>query len=345
MQTLAKSSIANSAKQAVFNMHRRVYDRYMSSNPVSLYLGDQLGSYGFGDPHPFGTDRMQAFYRETLKQGLDRRVNLVTPAMCSEADLERFHTRRYIDQVKRQSATGTGVLDLGDTPAFKGSYEAARMVVGAGMDGLNKMLSADCPRIFVPIAGLHHASRDSAAGFCIFNDAGVLIETLFQEHGLQRIAYIDIDAHHGDGVFYAFEEHPGVIFADIHEDGKYLYPGTGALEETGKGAARGLKLNIPLPPGADDETFYKAWEFVEQFVDSKQPELIILQAGADSIKGDPITHMAFSPAAHSHAASRLARLADRHCNGRIIGLGGGGYNRSNLALGWNAVLKAFIEAG
>lgn len=235
------------------------------------------------------------------------------------------------------------MLDLGDTPAFKGIFDAASTVVGAGLNGLEQMMSGEVPRVFVPIAGLHHAQRDSAAGFCVFNDAGVLIETLLQHYGIKRIAYVDIDAHHGDGVFYAFEDNPHIIFADIHEDGKYLYPGTGAIEETGVGAAAGSKLNIPLPPGAGDEAFYKAWDFVERFIDNARPQLIILQAGADSIKGDPITHLAFSPIAHAHAAKRLVYLADRHCDGRIIGLGGGGYNRENIALGWNSVLKAFIE--
>jgi acetoin utilization protein AcuC len=315
----------------------------MNDLPVSLYLSDALGRYGFGDPHPFGTDRMAAFYRETLKQGLDTRVNIITPARCLESDLERFHSRRYINQVKHQSINGEGLLDLGDTPAFQGVFEATGTVVGAGLDGLSRMFSGDSPRIFVPIAGLHHAQRDSAAGFCVFNDAGVLIETLQQQYGIKRIAYIDIDAHHGDGVFYAFEDNPNVIFADIHEDGKYLYPGTGGIDETGKGAAKGCKLNIPLPPGADDKAFYAAWNEVEQFIDNAKPQIIILQAGADSIKGDPITHLAFTPLAHEHAARGLASLADRHCEGRIIGLGGGGYNRNNLALGWNSVLRAFIE--
>lgn len=316
----------------------------MNKLPVSLYLSDALGAYGFGDAHPFGTDRMAAFYLETQKQGLHTRVNLVEPKQCGEAALTRFHTSRYVAQVKKQSKRGEGVLDLGDTPAFKGVYEAASTVVGAGLQGLKQMLSGESPRIFVPIAGLHHARRDSAAGFCVFNDAGVLIEVLRQQYGIQRIAYIDIDAHHGDGVFYAFEADPDVIFADIHEDGRYLYPGTGAVEEVGKGRAKGTKLNIPLPPGADNALFYKAWDSVEHFIDQARPELIILQAGADSIKGDPITHMAFSPKAHAHAAKRLVHLADRHCQGRIIGLGGGGYNRENLALGWNEVLKAFVEA-
>ncbi len=314
----------------------------MSQHPVSIYFGETLGRYGFGDDHPFGPDRIHAFWKETLKQGLDKKVHIAQPINCIEKDLLAFHSPEYVNRIKSQSRSGVGYLDGGDTPAFTGVYEAACTVVGSVLDGMQHILDGDHPKVFVPIAGLHHAQRDSAAGFCVVNDAGVLIEHLRKYHGVNRIAYIDIDAHHGDGVFYAFESDPELIFADIHEDGRYLYPGTGAIEETGQGEAKGRKLNIPLPPGADDSQFYKAWPILEDFVRQAKPEWVILQAGADSIKGDPITHMAFTPAAHAHAAKRLSRIADEFCNGRFIALGGGGYNRENLALGWNAVVESML---
>lgn len=309
---------------------------------VRIYFGDDLGRYGFGDGHPFGSDRIHAFWKETVKQGLDKKVHVASPLMCAEADITRFHTEQYVEKVKNQSGSGVGYLDYGDTPAFKGVFEATSYVVGSDLDGLYEAINGECPRVFVPIAGLHHARRNTAAGFCVFNDAGILIETLRQQFGMRRIAYVDIDAHHGDGVFYAFEDDPDLIFADIHEDGRFLYPGTGFANETGKGAAEGTKLNIPLPPGADDTAFYAVWPQVEEFVRAGKPEFILLQAGADSIAGDPITHMAFSPGAHGHAAERLCRISDEFCNGRIIAMGGGGYNRTNLALGWNEVVRAMI---
>jgi acetoin utilization protein AcuC len=315
----------------------------MGEKPVTIYFGEALGRYGFGEGHPFGPDRIEAFWQETLKQGLDKRVSVATPQLCHEEMLLPFHTQAYINQVKVQSESGQGYLDAGDTPAFPGIYEAACTVVGTVLHGMQAILSGSHPKIFVPIAGLHHAKRDSAAGFCVFNDAGVLIENLRLNHGIRRIAYVDIDAHHGDGVFYAFESDPDLIFADIHEDGRYLYPGTGAVEETGKGKAKGTKLNVPLPPFANDAHFHRVWPTIEAFIRQSKPELIILQAGADSIQGDPITHMAFTPAVHEYAANRLNKLADELCDGRFIALGGGGYNRSNLALGWNGVVKAMLS--
>lgn len=311
---------------------------------VQIYFGDALGLYGFGHGHPFGPDRIYAFWEETQRQGLHRLVHIGVPVLGSEADLQIFHTTEYIALAKHLSARGAGYLDYGDTPAFSGVFEAASYVVGSTLDGLAQVVSGAYPRVFVPIAGLHHARRDRAAGFCVFNDIGIAIEKLRRDFGIRRVAYVDIDAHHGDGVFYAFESDPDLIFADIHEDGRYLYPGTGAAEETGKGPAVGTKLNIPVAPGADDAAFLRAWGQVEEFVRAGKPEIILFQAGADSIDGDPITHLRFSPAAHAHAATRLCRLADEFCQGRIVATGGGGYNRDNLALGWNAVVRAFIES-
>ena len=310
---------------------------------ASVYFGDDLERYGFGDGHPFGPDRLYAFWRETVKQSLDKRVNIMTPVACDEQSLLRFHTPEYVELVKQASVTGSGYLDSGDTPAFKGVFEAGSYVVGSDLDAIHRIVSGETPRVFIPIAGLHHARRDSAAGFCAFNDCGIIIETLRQEYGIQRVAYVDIDAHHGDGVFYAFEDDPDVIFADIHEDGRYLYPGTGFANETGTGRAKGTKLNIPVGPGSDDSVFHQTWPVVEEFLIEFKPEIILFQAGADSIEGDPITHMRFSPAAHGHAAKRLVRIADEYCQGRIIAMGGGGYNHNNLALAWNEVLKALLD--
>ena len=313
------------------------------STHTCVYIGDELARYGFGQGHPFGPDRLDAFWKQAQASGLDARVTRCVPVSADRDSLERFHTREYVDRVIRQSETGAGYLDLGDTPAFPGVYEAACYVVGSVLDAVKRLLAGECRHALVPIAGLHHARRDSAAGFCVFNDCGIAIETLRQVYGLQRIAYVDIDAHHGDGVFYAFENDPELMIADLHEDGRFLYPGTGSAEETGRGAAQGTKLNIPMPPAAGDDAFREAWGRVESLVEKFRPEFILFQCGADSIAGDPITHLAYTPAAHRHAAAGLCRLAERHCSGRLLAMGGGGYNRQNLALAWSAVLEALIE--
>ncbi len=316
----------------------------MSDDPsVCVYAGEELARYGFGDGHPFGPDRFHAFWQRFTDEGLESRVRVRAPVLADRAAIERFHTPDYFDRVQALSDKGFGYLDHGDTPAFPGVCEAAAWVVGSVLDAVARIVAGDCRRAFVPIGGLHHSRRDRAAGFCVFNDCGVAIEALRAVHGIRRVAYVDIDAHHGDGVFYAFEDDPELIFADLHEDGRYLYPGTGDTQETGRGAARGTKLNIPVPPGADDEVFFQLWVQAEAFVEKARPEFIILQCGADSLAGDPITHLRYSASAHAHATRALCRIADRHCDGRILGLGGGGYNRDNLAAAWVAVVRSMLH--
>jgi len=308
---------------------------------VAVVVSERLARYGFGDGHPFGPDRLAAFVREFSARGLPQRVSLLEPRTASDEELRSFHTPEYLEFVRERSASGTGLLDAGDTPAFKGVYEAAAAVVGATLSAQEAIMSGECRRAFVPIAGLHHAARDRAAGFCVFNDCGVAIEQL-KRGGLKSIAYVDIDAHHGDGVFYAFEEDAAVVFADLHEDGRYLYPGTGASAETGRGAARGMKLNVPLPPGSDEKVFAAVWPTVLAHLERFSPEFIILQCGADSLEGDPITHLRFSPEVHGRAARELAALAEKLGHGRVLALGGGGYNRSNLAHAWTSVVENLL---
>jgi len=309
---------------------------------VALVAGEAIARYGFGSAHPFGVDRHDCFVRELAAQGLADEVLHFPPRSATFEELTSFHTSDYVQLVQQKSLTGEGYLDAGDTPAFRGVFEAASSVVGATLVAVDSLMSGASRRAFVPIAGLHHAARDRAAGFCVFNDIGVAIERLRAQYGVRRIAYVDIDAHHGDGVFYAFEEDPDLVFADIHEDGRELYPGTGAAAETGRGAAQGTKLNVPLPGGSGDDEFLSAWAKVEAFLERFPSEFILFQCGADSLAGDPITHLRYSEAAHAHAARRLCDIADGQGHGRVLGLGGGGYNRRNLARAWSAVVRSFL---
>lgn len=315
-----------------------------TSEKVCVYVGEALGRYGFGGGHPFGPERMDVFWRAALRAGIDQEVCVCEPVLADRAAIERFHTPGYVQRVITQSKTGTGYLDYGDTPAFPGMYEATATVVGSVLDAAARIMDGRCRRAFVPIAGLHHARRDQVGAFCIFNDCGVAIETLYAQYGLARVAYVDIDAHHGDGVFYGFEDDPRLAIADLHEDGQYLYPGTGRADETGRGAAAGTKLNIPLPPGADETNFLAEWPRVEALLRAQRPEFILLQCGADSMAGDPLTHLRYSAAVHAHAATRLCRLAEELCGGRLLALGGGGYDHANIAAAWTGVVRALIDS-
>ena len=310
---------------------------------TAVFFGEGLAKYGFGSSHPWGNDRIYAFW-DKLQSEKIANVMVQEPVLGNEQDVLAFHDKEYVEFVKVASRHGGVPLDRGDTPAFKGVFEAALYVTGSTLAALDMVMAGKAKHAFNPIGGLHHARRDSAGGFCVFNDIDIAIVAAREKYGIRRIAYIDIDAHHGDGVFYEFEGDPELFFADIHEDGRYIYPCTGSAGETGIGEAIGTKLNIPVEPEAGDKEFIAAFARVEEFVDNAKPELIVLQCGADSLAGDPITHLQYSAKAHRHAADVLHRLAHKHCRGRIIALGGGGYNRTNIGSAWTEVVKAFAEA-
>ncbi|MCP5420463.1 MAG: acetoin utilization protein AcuC [Gammaproteobacteria bacterium] len=314
------------------------------SRSVGVYTGERLNRYGFGGEHPLHENRAYAFWDEMHSRDLVFQILSLDSVMATDEQLLSFHTAEYIDKVKQYSILGEGYLDYGDTPAYQGVFEDAAHVVGAVVDAVRRIMRNEVRRAFVPIAGMHHSMPDTAAGFCVFNDIGVAIRTLLDEFGLERIGYVDIDAHHGDGVFYPFEDDPRVIVADIHEDGRYLFPATGFPYETGKGAARGRKLNIPMLPLSGDDDFLMMWDNVEKFMRQWEPQFLILNCGADGLHGDPLTHLHYSAKVHAKAAASLCLLAEEFAEGRIVAVGGGGYDLSNLSRAWAAVVTEFLEA-
>jgi len=311
-------------------------------------LGDELATYHFGEDHPFGPKRYWSFKEEFEKRfeqdgQLDKKISPQSPQRASEKQLTLFHTQEYIKKAIALSEKGEGYLDCGDTPARKEIYDSACFVVGSTLKAIDYIMNHDCCYAFAPIAGLHHATRESAAGFCVFNDCGIAIEYLRKEYNIQRIAYVDIDAHHGDGVFYSFEDDPDLCFVDFHQHGTTLYPGTGFINETGKGKAVGTKLNIPLPPNSTDKMACSLWQNAENFINKFKPEFILLQCGADSLAGDPITQLKLSSEFHAHVTSRLGYLANKHCAGKLLAMGGGGYNLDNIKEAWNDVITELIN--
>jgi acetoin utilization protein AcuC len=310
---------------------------------AGLYVDAGLARYGFPEGHPFGVDRQAAFLKEAQAQSLLTRASVEGGRPATREEIERFHGSGYVDKVKTAESTGVDFLDGGDTPAFPGVYDASSYVVGTALTGLDHVMSGVFARTLQPIGGLHHAGRGHAAGFCVFNDVGVVIETLRSRYGVRRIAYIDIDVHFGDGVFYAFEADPDVIIVDVHQDPRTLYPGTGFSYETGTGKAAGTKLNYPLAPGSGDREFADIWPQIEAHLEKFTPEFFIFQCGADGLQGDPLAGLTYTQHTHAYAAQQLRTLADRHAKGRLMAFGGGGYSRVNLGRAWSAVLKEFLS--
>ena len=343
MNCTRRAIIQASAAATVLVTLPRIFRTAQAGNTdVNLYVDDDLGAYGFPDDHPLGIDRQGAFLREAVERGLIARTTRRASREALRQELVRFHRDEYVEQVFTAEEHGLRLLDAGDTPVFPGVYLASAHVVGAALDGLAQVMDGYCLRSLQPIGGLHHAARGHAAGFCVFNDLGVVIETLRHVYDVRRVGYIDIDVHHGDGVFYAFEDDPDLIFVDIHQDGSTLFPGTGRAYETGKGRAEGTKLNIELPPFSGDAEFMEVWPRVEEHFEAFQPEFFIFQCGADGLKGDPLAQLEYSPAVHAYVAQRIVMLADEFAKGHVMAFGGGGYDRANLAKAWNAVLSELV---
>ena len=308
---------------------------------LGISFGPDSFLYSFPEGNPMHKSRIELF-AQSLKQMTSQNaesITIIEPVLATEDDLLVFHSKEYVERVKKLSKTGEGDLNVYDTPAFKGVYEASLFPVGSTLMGLQGILDWKFDHFFNPVGGLHHASADEARGFCVFNDSSIAITKAVNDFKLRSVAYIDIDAHHGDGIYYEFEPDPRVIVGDIHEDGNFLYPGTGHEREMGKAFGLGTKLNIPLPPGSGDKEFFKAVDRVEEFVRNARPELIFFQCGADGLAGDPIADLNYTGAAHAYASKRFHILAHEVCKGRILAMGGGGYNAANVSVAWSAVVR------
>ena len=239
---------------------------------TAILYGNELSRYSFGEKHPWNSGRLQAFYSRISQLDVinSSNVKLIPPVIADESIISSFQTKEYVEFVKKCSKNGQGYLDQGDTPSFKGVFEASSYVVGSTLLALEMVVNKidGIVHAFNPIGGLHHARRNSAAGFCVFNDIGIAILQARNKYNIKKILYIDIDAHHGDGVYYEFDDDPDVYIADIHEDGSSLYPGTGLESENGSGKGKGTKLNLSLGSGATDHDFIAAFSKVEDFISS-----------------------------------------------------------------------------
>ena len=308
---------------------------------LGVCYGPESHLYSFPGGHPLNRFRAEGFSQSLsrIAARCEDSVTILRPRLAGVEDLRLFHTDEYIEQVRLVSESGAGFLDYPDTPAFPGVFEAASYAVGGSLEGLALVLRDSYDHFFNPIGGLHHATRGRASGFCVFNDAAVSIAHALEVDGLKRVAYVDIDAHHGDGVFYGFESDPRVVITDIHEDGRSLFPGSGSADETGRGKAAGTKLNLPLPAGSGDSEFIEAFDKAVAFIGGARPEFVFFQCGADGLEGDPLTHLRYSARAHEYAAKRLHEMVHERCNGRILAMGGGGYDGANVDSAWSAVVR------
>lgn len=303
---------------------------------VAYIYSDKYRSYDYGPFHPLRNTRLFLTHFLTSHYGLldgdDIVLEETRPA--TDEEVTAFHSQAYLDVLKSANHGLDNVmfyrygLGSGDNPVFRGLYEWSTLSTGASIQAAQMVDSGMVSTAFNIAGGLHHAHREQASGFCYLNDPAVIISGLVNKG--RRVAYLDIDAHHGDGVQWAFYDSPQVLTISVHESGNYLFPGTGGVEEMGRGEGKGFSVNVPLIPGSDDEVFLYAFnEIVPPFVSRFRPDILVTQLGVDSFKTDPLSHLELTTAGFLEAVRVCKELCPRW-----IALGGGGYNVDNVARAW-----------
>jgi acetoin utilization protein AcuC len=306
---------------------------------IYLYYTDRFSGYNFGPEHPLNPVRLMLTYRLIEEYGfLDGSdVKLVEPKLAKEIDLLLIHTPEYIEAVKLEEPDLAFGLGNDDNPVFKGMYDAARLLAGGSIEAARRIVEEDCSAFNIS-GGLHHAMPTQVSGFCIFNDIALAICVLKQR--FNRILYIDIDGHHGDGVQNIFYTDPHVLKISIHESGRYIFPGTGFIDELGEYEGRGYSVNIPMPMYATDELYRHAFdEIVPKLFEWFKPEVVVAQLGVDTHYSDPLTSLNVTLNGYSYLVHRIKELTDQYAKGRLLALGGGGYSLIVVPLAWTIVFQ------
>jgi acetoin utilization protein AcuC len=305
-------------------------------NQAVFISSPDLWQRGHGPNHPLKPERLERTHNLLVAYAAfaGDHTRLFAPRAATVDELALFHTPDYIDIVRRLSAGDVDVpaahynFGPGDNPVWRGMYEVERLKVGSALVAAEILVAGDADVAFSYSGGLHHAAPARASGFCTFNDAAVAIHWLLNRGC--RVAYVDIDGHHGDGVQDAFYDTDQVLTISLHESGRHLFPGTGFVGETGVGAGEGYSVNIPLPPYTDGETYLWAFDAVVPcLVERFAPDIVVSQLGIDTHYRDPLTHLALTTHAYVGLVERIRDLAPVW-----LALGGGGYDIDVVPRGW-----------
>ena len=313
---------------------------------AAFVYDDVLSGHVLSEAHPMKPVRLRYTYELLDAYGAFDAPNtrLVPPRQATEEEVLVYHTSAYVRAVQSFSR-GEGTLSLmefnfgpGDNPVYEGIYDAAVWSTGASLKAAELLISGEVDAAFSISGGLHHAMPGYSYGFCVFNDPVIAIKALVAQG--MRVAYVDIDCHHGDGVQHAFYDTDAVLTISIHESGAFLFPGTGFTQESGAGRGRGYSVNLPLYPYTSDEVYLWALrEVVPPLVEAFHADVLVTQLGIDSHFRDPITHLALTVQGFETAVAELARLSPS----RWLALGGGGYDLQAVARAWTLAYGVMSE--
>lgn len=309
---------------------------------LTVAYSDHLKEYDFGPGHSFRGDRYARFMN-LLKQKIHRaEFEVVEPRYASDEELLLAHDNDYIQFLKAEPSgfwSPSQEFLSPDTPSQPGLEKAARLIVGATLTAAEIAWEGGSPHAVGVGGGSHHAKRNYGAGFCIYNDVAICVRSLMENRGAKRVLVIDTDAHAGDGTCQTFYQDPTVLFIDIHQDPRTLYPGTGFAEEIGEGKGTGFTVNVPLPPGASDDAYECVLdELVFPLAEEFAPEIIIRNGGSDPHFADELTDLGLTLKGLKMVGTKVGEVAKAVCDGKLVDLVGSGYNQDVLPLGWLALV-------
>ncbi|MBB3664348.1 acetoin utilization protein AcuC [Prauserella sediminis] len=316
-------------------------------SPSAVVWDPALLAYDMGDQHPFNPVRLHLTMRLAAALGVLDDVPLLSPEPAGAKDLYRAHSAEYLEAVQQAPMAGWDVghgLGTEDNPLFTDMHDAASLVVGSTLLGARCIAEGRAQRAVSIAGGHHHAMQDRAAGFCIYNDCSVAISWLL-EQGYDRIAYVDTDVHHGDGVQAAFVGDPRVLTISLHQHPFTLFPGTGYSSEIGAGDGEGRAVNVPLPPHTGDAGWLRAFHaVVPSLLEAFRPQVLVTQCGVDSHREDPLADLSLTVDGHRAIYRELRALAERWAEGRWLAVGGGGYQLMRVVpRSWTHLIATVLD--
>lgn len=305
---------------------------------------EELARFDFGADHPFKPERAAKTYELSNRYGIMYHpwMEILQPESIDESLLTLFHEPEYLRLLEKASR-GEVLLEMlergigtKDNPILAGIYEWSLKVAGGTLEAMSLLADGEAMTAFNSLGGFHHARQGNAEGFCYINDIVIAIKDSLNKYPGIKIAYVDIDAHHGNGVQEAFYNEPMVLFISSHETGKILYPWSGNSYEIGENEGKGFTVNIPMAPQSDDEVFSFAFnEIVPPLIESFAPDIIVAELGADTLISDPLTHLKLTNNSYINAVKKMIELCPR-----IMALGGGGYDLYRTARCWTLAWAA-----
>lgn len=318
-----------------------------SDMSTGLIYNERFLHHDTGPGHPERPDRLRAIVAALRSSGLWDRLQHLEFDAATPSRIERLHSPAYVHRVIETCASGMSYVDVADSAVCEASAELAMLAVGGVLRAVDAVMAGEIDNAFCAVRPPgHHAEMGRSMGFCLFGSVALAAESLIADHGLDRVAIVDFDVHHGNGTQHLLEDQAAILFVSIHEDPRHQYPGTGFAQETGRGEGRGATLNVPLPSGSGDHAYRTAFdEIIIPQLDEFAPQFVLLSAGFDAATADPLGGMRVTTPGFVEITRQMIAVADRHAAGHLVSVLEGGYDLDALAAAACGHVLALLESG